>query len=218
MHKRDTPQIAGGSPPWVLNSQAAMIWTMVQTNSERPRGEGRGVHCELARSGEPPVQQSKKSADQRPVVSATSYDLGSNISHYAPASHADPGTVSIGLLDSAAMGPLGAVETQSDLGVCAKPHEVGFREAASAAPAWGSAQGGVRPGRRVHFTIVAKRRTGSDYRPMAPGATYVVVRGAYMMMATPTRHTTAPVTSYRSGRNPSSAMPQAREPATNTPP
>lgn len=43
-------------------------------------------------------------------------------------------------------------------------------------------------------------------------------RGPYMITATPARQTRAPMMSQRSGRNPSSAMPQASEPATNTPP
>ena len=39
-----------------------------------------------------------------------------------------------------------------------------------------------------------------------------------MMMATPARQIRAPVMSHRSGRKPSSAMPQARDPATKMPP
>lgn len=38
-----------------------------------------------------------------------------------------------------------------------------------------------------------------------------------MITATPAMQPRAPMTSHRSGRNPSRAMPQASEPATNTP-
>ena len=43
-------------------------------------------------------------------------------------------------------------------------------------------------------------------------------RGAYMITATPASASAAPVRSKRSGRNPSQAMPQHREPTMNTPP
>lgn len=46
----------------------------------------------------------------------------------------------------------------------------------------------------------------------------LAVLGAYMMMATPIRQMLAPVMSHRSGRNLSTSMPQARDPATKTPP
>jgi hypothetical protein len=39
-----------------------------------------------------------------------------------------------------------------------------------------------------------------------------------MMVETPTRQISAPMASQRSGRNPSKAIPQMSEPATNTPP
>ena len=42
--------------------------------------------------------------------------------------------------------------------------------------------------------------------------------GAYMMIETPTRHTTAPQMSYRSGRKPSATIPQSRLPTTKIPP
>lgn len=43
-------------------------------------------------------------------------------------------------------------------------------------------------------------------------------RGAYMITATPTRQTVAPMRSKRSGRNPSTAIPHASDPATKMPP
>jgi hypothetical protein len=43
-------------------------------------------------------------------------------------------------------------------------------------------------------------------------------RGAYMSSATPTRQTSAPARSHRSGRNPSATIAQASDPAMNTPP
>lgn len=43
-------------------------------------------------------------------------------------------------------------------------------------------------------------------------------RGAYMMTATPTRQSAAPMRSKRSGTKRSNTTPQASEPATNTPP
>ena len=49
-------------------------------------------------------------------------------------------------------------------------------------------------------------------------ATGQVERGEYMITATPTRQMTAPVMSYLSGRKPSRAIPQAKDPATKIPP
>lgn len=45
-----------------------------------------------------------------------------------------------------------------------------------------------------------------------------IYRGPYMITATPTRHTDAPMMSKRSGWNPSSATPHASDPATKMPP
>jgi drug/metabolite transporter (DMT)-like permease len=51
-----------------------------------------------------------------------------------------------------------------------------------------------------------------------PGAGGRQPLGAYMTTATPAGRTGAPITSQRSGRKPSITMPQAGDPATNTPP
>ena len=44
------------------------------------------------------------------------------------------------------------------------------------------------------------------------------LRGAYMITATPTRQTTEPTTSHRSGRYPSATAAHSSDPAMNTPP
>jgi hypothetical protein len=49
-------------------------------------------------------------------------------------------------------------------------------------------------------------------------ARHQVGLGAYMIVATPARQMVAPIRSHLSGRNPSTSMPQAREPTTKTPP
>jgi hypothetical protein len=64
------------------------------------------------------------------------------------------------------------------------------------------------PSREVILTALRRAVTAGSACP----------RGAYMITDTPAGLTKAPMTSHRSGRKPSRAVPQASEPATNTPP
>ena len=65
-----------------------------------------------------------------------------------------------------------------------------------------------------------RSRSGDTPKQAILGSTRMVSRhvdrGPYMMTATPIRQTTAPMMSHRSGRNLSTTIPQASDPATKT--
>lgn len=60
--------------------------------------------------------------------------------------------------------------------------------------------------------------TGTDPNAGLAGDQWAMPRGACMITATPMRQIAAPMMSHWSERNLSTTTPQAREPATNTPP